>query len=206
MLDARRAERNYFLLRDPEYLRANRESLARATEAVGKIRDLEPEEQSATQQALEKSTLYGRQFSDAVSQAEKPGGTPIERTQEVVRAYERDLNDLLKHARRKTRTQLIEDLRSQVNSLRCPDRQDNGGRRSNITAGHAWSPGLKPAGAATSVRTGRPKLGSCSTRSQERPISPLSCGMGARYSFWTYHSAEHLDQLCAASPSGETLA
>jgi hypothetical protein len=76
MLDARRAERNYFLLRDPEYLRANQESLARATEAEGKIRDLEPEEQSATQQALEKPTLYGRQFSDAVSQAEKPGGTP----------------------------------------------------------------------------------------------------------------------------------
>jgi CHASE3 domain sensor protein len=117
MLDARRAERNYFLLRDPEYLRANRESLARVTEAVGKIRDLEPEEQSATQQALEKTTLYGRQFSDAVSQAEKPGGTPIERTQEVVRAYERDLNDLLKQARRKTRTQLIEDLRSQVSSF-----------------------------------------------------------------------------------------
>jgi len=117
MLDARRAERNYFLLRDPEYLKANRESLARVTEALEKIRDLEPGEQSATQQALENATLYGRQFSDAVSQAEKPGGTPIERTQEVVRAYERDLNDLLKQARRKTRTQLIEDLRSQVNSF-----------------------------------------------------------------------------------------
>ena len=117
MLDARRAERNYFLLRDPEYLTANRKSLARVTQALGKIRDLEPGEQSATQQALEKATLYGRQFSDAVSQAENPGGTPIERTQEVVRAYERDLNDLLKQARRRTRTQFIDDLRSQVNSF-----------------------------------------------------------------------------------------
>jgi nitrogen fixation/metabolism regulation signal transduction histidine kinase len=35
----------------------------------------------------------------------------------VVRAYERDLNDLLKQANRKTRTQLIEDLRSQVYSF-----------------------------------------------------------------------------------------
>jgi CHASE3 domain sensor protein len=117
ILNARRAERNYFLLRDPEYLKVNRESLTRVTEALGKIRDLEPGERTATQQALENATLYGRQFSDAVSQAEKPGGTPIERTQEVVRAYERDLNDLLKQARRKTRTQLIDDLRSQVNSF-----------------------------------------------------------------------------------------
>jgi CHASE3 domain sensor protein len=117
MLDARRAERNYFLLRDPEYLEANRESLARVTEALGKIRDLQPEEQGISQQALEEATLYGRLFSDGASQAEKPGGTPIERTQEVVRAYENDLNDLLKQARRKTRTQLIEELRSQANSF-----------------------------------------------------------------------------------------
>ena len=46
MLDARRAERNYFLLRDPEYLKANRESLARVTEALEKIRDLEPGERA----------------------------------------------------------------------------------------------------------------------------------------------------------------
>ena len=38
-------------------------------------------------------------------------------TQQVVRAYERNLNDLLKQTRRRTRTQLIEDLRSQVNSF-----------------------------------------------------------------------------------------
>jgi len=62
MLDARRAERNYFLLRDPEYLKVNRESLARAKQAVEKIRDLAPGEQSATQQALENVTLYGQQL------------------------------------------------------------------------------------------------------------------------------------------------
>ena len=87
------------------------------TESIGEIRDLESGERAATEQALESATQYGRQFSGVVSQAEKPGSTPIERTQEVVRAYERDLNDLLKQARRKTRTQLIDDLRSQVNSF-----------------------------------------------------------------------------------------
>jgi methyl-accepting chemotaxis protein len=100
-----------------KYLKVNQKSLSLVTESIGEIRDLESGERAATEQALESATQYGRQFSGVVSQAEKPGSTPIERTQEVVRAYERDLNDLLKQARRKTRTQLIDDLRSQVNSF-----------------------------------------------------------------------------------------
>ena len=117
MLDARRSERNYFLLRDPEYYRSNQQALDRVKQALGEIRNLEPGEQSATQQALESVTLYGRQFAEAVSLTDKPGSTPTERTQEVVRAYQRDLNGLLKQARRKTRTELIADLRSQIDSF-----------------------------------------------------------------------------------------
>jgi len=117
MLDARRAERSYFLLRDPEYLRANRESLSRVKEILERIRNLASSEQQSTQQALENVSLYEQQFAAAVSLAKTPGGTAIERVQEVVRAYERDLNGLLKHAKRKTRTQLIEGLRNQVDSF-----------------------------------------------------------------------------------------
>jgi CHASE3 domain sensor protein len=117
MLDARRSERNYFLLRDPEYLKSNLESLDRVKQALGEIRHLEPGEQSTTGQALESVTLYGQQFAEAVSLTDKPGSTPTERTQEVVRAYQRDLDALLKQARRKTRTQLIADLQSQVDSF-----------------------------------------------------------------------------------------
>lgn len=117
MLDARRAERSYFLLRDPQYLQANRDALTQLKEILGKIRELASSEQGVTQQALENVSLYEQQFTTAVSVAEKPGSTPIERVQEVVRAYEKDLNDLLKQARRKTRTQMIEDLRSQVGSF-----------------------------------------------------------------------------------------
>ena len=36
MLDARRAERSYFLLRDPEYLQANQVSLIQVKEILGK--------------------------------------------------------------------------------------------------------------------------------------------------------------------------
>jgi CHASE3 domain sensor protein len=117
MLDARRAERNFFLLRDPDYLKANREALARAKQALENIRDLASGERSATQQALENVALYGQQFTDAVSLTEKPEGTPMGRAREVVAAYEKDLNEILREDRHKTRTQLIEDLRSQVDSF-----------------------------------------------------------------------------------------
>ncbi|MFZ0758908.1 MAG: hypothetical protein WAM69_03070 [Candidatus Sulfotelmatobacter sp.] len=117
MLDARRAERNYFLLRDPEYVMANQESLARVKQALEKIRDLGSEEQATTQQALENVTLYGQRFASAVSLTETPGGTPAGRAAEVVAAYEKDLNELLRQARHKTRSQLIDDLRSQVGSF-----------------------------------------------------------------------------------------
>jgi CHASE3 domain sensor protein len=116
MLDARRAERSYFLLRDEEYLQANRESLNQLRNIFGKIRQFAPE-QHVTQEGLDNLALYDRQFAAAVSLSEKPGGTAIQRVQEVVRAYEKDLNDLLKQATRKTRTRLVDDLRSQVASF-----------------------------------------------------------------------------------------
>jgi CHASE3 domain sensor protein len=117
MLSARRAERSYFLLRDPGYLQANQESLTQVKEILGKIRNLASSEERSTQKALENVKLYEQQFAAAVSTEGKPGGTAVERVQEVVRAYEKDLNDLLKQARSKTRTQLIDNLRSQVGSF-----------------------------------------------------------------------------------------
>jgi CHASE3 domain sensor protein len=117
MLDARRAERSYLLLRDPEYLRANQEALTQVKGTLRRIRDLAPDEERPTQEALENVRLYEQQFAGAVSQAGEPGGTAVERVQEAVRAYEKDLNDLLKQAGRKTRAQMIEDLRSQVGAF-----------------------------------------------------------------------------------------
>lgn len=116
MLDARRAERSYFLLRDPQYIQANQESLSRLKGIFGKIRELAPE-QDALREALQNVDLYQRQFLAAASLAEAPGSTAIERVQEVVRAYEKDLNDVLQQARRKTRARLVDDLRAQVGSF-----------------------------------------------------------------------------------------
>lgn len=116
MLDARRAERSYFLLRDEQYLQANRESLTQLRDIFGKIRQLAPE-QDLTREGVDNLALYEQQFAAAVSLSQKPGGTAIQRVQEVVRAYEKDLNDLLKQVGRKTRTRLVDDLRSQVASF-----------------------------------------------------------------------------------------
>jgi CHASE3 domain sensor protein len=116
MLGARRAERSYFLLRDPQYLQANKESVAQLKTIFGRIRELAPEQDSA-QEGLRNVDLYEQQFRAAVSLAETPGSTALERVQEVVRAYEKDLNDLLKQANRKTRERLVDDLRSQVGSF-----------------------------------------------------------------------------------------
>jgi len=116
MLDARRAERSYFLLRDPQYLQANKESLSHLKTIFERIRGLAPE-QDPTQDGLRNVDLYEQQFGAAVSLAETPGSTALERVQEVVRSYEKDLNDLLKQARRKTRVRLVDDLRSQVGSF-----------------------------------------------------------------------------------------
>ena len=91
MLDARRAERSYFLLRDPEYLHANQESLAQVEEILEKIRSLASGEQRPAQEALENVKLYEQQFTAAVSLAGQPGGTAVERVQEVVQAYEKGL-------------------------------------------------------------------------------------------------------------------
>ncbi len=117
MLDARRAERSYFLLRDPQYLQANQESLTQVKEFLGKIRDLASGDGSSTEQALENVKLYEQQFAAAVSLSKNPGGTAVERVQEVLQAYEKDLNDLLKQGQHRTRTQLIDSLHSQVGAF-----------------------------------------------------------------------------------------
>jgi len=117
MLEARRAERNYLLLRDPSDLQANRDSLVRVRQIFQQIQDLEPNERNTTQIALDALDLYQQRLDAAVSALGPAGQSPSDQVQSVVRAYERDLNDLLRKARFRKRPQLIDDLRSQVESF-----------------------------------------------------------------------------------------
>jgi CHASE3 domain sensor protein len=117
MLEARRAERNYLLLRDPAYVEANRASIAKARETLIEIQNLAPSEQEDAQKALDELPLYRQRFEAAVSILGAPGQAATDRIQAVVHAYENDLNGLLTQARFWKREQLVDELRNRVDSF-----------------------------------------------------------------------------------------
>jgi methyl-accepting chemotaxis protein len=116
-LEARRAERNYLLLHDPSYMAANREALGKTKQILSQIQDLEPQDFGETQKALEAIGVYEQRFAAAVIAMSQPGQGDADRIQAVVRAYETDLNELLRAAKLKRREQLIDELRNRVGSF-----------------------------------------------------------------------------------------
>jgi methyl-accepting chemotaxis protein len=117
MLEARRAERNYFLLHNQSSLETNAAALKKTEEILDNIRTLEPDDQLAIQKASEALTLYQQQLAAAVTALGRPGAGPTDRIQAVVKDYERDLDDALKRSRRGKREQLIDELRKRVGSF-----------------------------------------------------------------------------------------
>jgi CHASE3 domain sensor protein len=117
MLEARRAERNYLLLHNQSFLETNAAALKKTEEILDNIRTLEPDDQPAIQKASEALTLYQQQLAAAVTALGRPGAGPMDRIQAVVKAYERDLDDVLKKSRRAKREQLMDELRKRVGSF-----------------------------------------------------------------------------------------
>ena len=76
MQEARRAERNYFLLRDTAYVNTNHDLLAEVTHTLTKICDLEPEEKATAQKVLGATQLYQQQFAFVVAAMGQPGDAP----------------------------------------------------------------------------------------------------------------------------------
>jgi len=117
ILEGRRAARNYVLLQDPEYLRANQESLMKVREILFRIRDLEPDEETTVQKDLDAVNRYEQQFASAVSTMGQRKQEPVDRIREAVTAYEKDLNSLLGERRHKNRAKLIQELRIRADSF-----------------------------------------------------------------------------------------
>lgn len=117
MLEARRAERNYFLLHDNGSLQANQGAIENVRKAFDQVGALESQEMPLVKRGLEAAATYQQQFSSAISTAEKPGQSPAERIQSVVLAYEKDLDNLLKASNRTTRAHLIDELRTRIGSF-----------------------------------------------------------------------------------------
>ena len=117
MLEARRAERNYLLLHDPLYLTNHREAVANVQQVLDSIQNLESDDHEILQNANEALTQYRQQFAEAVSILDRPGQRQTDRVQAVVKAYQEDLDDLLKRSGRIGRERLMEELRQRVGSF-----------------------------------------------------------------------------------------
>jgi CHASE3 domain sensor protein len=117
ILEARRAARNYILFQDPEYLRANEESLAKVRQLLMQIGDLELDEKNVVQKGLDAANQYEQRFASVVSTMGQRRQEPVEQIREAVQAYEKDLDDLVKAAKHKKRAQLIQDLRARIGSF-----------------------------------------------------------------------------------------
>ena len=113
-LEARRVARNYVLFQDSEYLQANEKSLTTVKQILVHIGELQPGDESLVQQGLEAVTLYQQQFATTVSTLARSRQEPVERIREIVLAYEKDLDDLVRRARHEKQAQLIQELHARV--------------------------------------------------------------------------------------------
>src|SRR5215469_8397343 len=117
MLEARHNERNYLLLYDPTSLQASRDSMQKIEQILISMRDLHPDDAKLTEQALDALHRYNQRFEAAVTVIGEPGQAPADRVDNVLMTYEKDLDELIKSDRYKTRAQLVDELRNRVGSF-----------------------------------------------------------------------------------------
>ena len=117
MLDARRAETNYFLLHDPDDIARNRQSLSQLEKTIQSCRALQPEEKATFDDLDAEITFYRISFSHAVQRLGESNLPPVQSLREVVRTYKKDLDDVLAHSPRESRARLIDMLRARIESF-----------------------------------------------------------------------------------------
>lgn len=117
MLEARHAERNFFLLHDPASVQEIQVSLESVGRILDQINELQPEEQTTIQTSRNALNGYQQEFAAAVSYLGQPGGPTRDRIDAVVQNYEKALNDVVRENQRNSRAKLIDQLRSQVDSF-----------------------------------------------------------------------------------------
>src|SRR5271165_5120430 len=103
MLDARRAETNYFLLHDPDDIARNRQSLQQLEQIIQSCRTLQPEEKSTFDNIEMEMAFYRVSFNHAVQRLGESNMAPIQSLREVVRNYQKDLDDVLANSPRESR-------------------------------------------------------------------------------------------------------
>jgi nitrogen fixation/metabolism regulation signal transduction histidine kinase len=117
MLDARRAETNYFLLHDPDDIARNREALHQLQKTIQESRNLQPEERATFDEMEEQVAFCQTSFDHAVQQLGETKLPPLDSLREIVRTYQKDVDDVLEHSSRESRNRLIEMLRARIESF-----------------------------------------------------------------------------------------
>src|SRR5579862_6712444 len=90
MLDARRAETNYFLLHDPDDIARNRDALKRLEKSIQDSRNLQPEEAATFDEMASQVGFYRTSFNHAVDELGESNLPPIQSLREIVRTYQKD--------------------------------------------------------------------------------------------------------------------
>jgi hypothetical protein len=117
MLEARRLERNFLLLRDATDVKQNEDSIKAIVATLKQIGELQPEEEDTIQSALGTVNVYQQRLASVVSSLSQQDTSPNARVETVVRNYEKNLNNLVRESNRTTRAKLLESLRDQVDSF-----------------------------------------------------------------------------------------
>lgn len=117
MLDARRAEANFFLLRDPGDVARNEQALRQLEGIVQSCRKLQPQEKPTLDELEVQIASYRASFNRAVQQLGESGSPPLQSLRAIVQNYQKNLDEVLAQSPNKSRARLIELLRERIESF-----------------------------------------------------------------------------------------
>lgn len=117
MLDARRAERSYFLLHDREDLKSNEESIAELQRMIKSVGSIQPKDANAVDKMQEALDEYQQEMERAAQRVSAAGQPRPNRLRDAVIAYENDLNEILRTAHRHSRAGLVRQLHDRTSKF-----------------------------------------------------------------------------------------
>jgi nitrogen fixation/metabolism regulation signal transduction histidine kinase len=117
MLDARRTERNYFLLHDRAEFQANQQTVENLEQMIQAFRSVQPQEAGVITKMQGDLDAYQKGMIKAAQRINESGQPRIDRLRGAVSAYEKDLDQILRGARRRSRASLVRELHDRTSKF-----------------------------------------------------------------------------------------
>jgi len=117
MLDARRNERNYFLLHDPADLKANQQTVQNLRTMVHSFREVQPQEANTVRKMQAELETYQQGLREVARRISEAGQPRVDRLRGAVLAYEENLNNILRGAHRRSRASLVRELHERTSKF-----------------------------------------------------------------------------------------